>query len=167
MIVLTVVAILFVGNREGLWYPKDPGDEISVLERGENYRWLVVVQREAAQAAANLPDDVVVYYGFAEHFFLKYPWQGYADRTHPGGRCLALREEKPESLNLKDFPKRFFVVYTNPRLFGYEAHKLLRNATKDPSRQVQLFRRCQRGPYRIDIVEVTTIAKSELEQVTP
>ena len=161
---LVCVAILFYGNREGLWYPKDGRDEISVLERGENYRLMVEVQREAAHTAANLPDDVVLYYGFEDHFFQKYPWLGYADRTHPGGRSLGLASERPKSSQMQNLPERFFVIYSNPYLFGREANTILRNASKDPTRQVRLFRRCKRGPYKVDIVEVTTVAQEAVQK---
>lgn len=157
---MVCVAMLFFGNREGLWYPKDGRDEISVLERGENYRLMVEVQREAAHTAANLPDDVVLYYGFEDHFFQKYPWLGYADRTHPGGHSLGLASERPKSSQMQDLPERFFVIYSNPYLFGREANTILRNASKDPTRQVRLYRRCKRGPYKVDILEVTTVAQA-------
>lgn len=156
-IVLATVAMLFFANRDGRWYPKDERDEISVLERGESYRLVVAAQREAAQTAANLPDDAVIYYGFEDHFFQKYSWLGYAHRTHPGGRALFLPEERPKSTKMENLPERFFVIYANPNLFGYEAHLILRSASKDPTRKVRLFRRCQRGPYRIDIYEVSTV----------
>lgn len=165
VIVLGAVAALFVGNREGLWYPKDKKDEISVLERGENYRWLVAVQREAAQAAANLPDDVLIFYGFENHFFQKYPWLGYADRTHPGGRALCFANEVPRSTKLKDLPNRFFVIYANPLLFGNEADQLLHGASQNPTRRIHLFRRFQRGPYRVDLYEVTTLLKPPQSEV--
>ena len=156
-IVLAGVAMLFVANQDGRWYPKDELDEISVLERSESYRLVVAAQREAAQTAANLPDDAVIFYGFEDHFFQKYSWLGYANRTHPGGRALFLPEERPKSTKMEDLPERFFVIYANPKLFGYQAHLILRSASKDPTRKVRLFRRCQRGPYRIDIYEVSTL----------
>lgn len=159
-IVLASVAVLFVVNRDGRWYPKDERDEISVLERSESYRWIVAAQREAAETAARLPDDAVIYYGFEDHFFQKYSWLGYAHRTHPGGRALFLPDERPKSTKMEDMPERFFVIYANPNLFGYEAHLLLRRASKDSSRKVRLFRRCQRGPFRIDIYEVVTVTPS-------
>jgi hypothetical protein len=163
IVVMAVVAILFVGNREGTWYPRNERDEISVLERGEAYRWVVAVQREAAQTASNLPDDVTIYYGFEDHFFQTYPWLGYAHRRHPGGRALFLPEERPKSFKMADLPERFFVIYANPNLFGYEAHLLLKRASKDSSRQVRLFRRCQRGPFLVDIFEVVTVAPPQSE----
>ena len=163
---LAAVSILFVGNREGLWYPTDERDEISTLERGENYRWLVEVQRESTQAAADLPDDVVIYYGFAEHFFMANPWMGYTNRTHPGGRQLYVGGRRTVSLKSEDHPERFFVIYSNPGVLGFEAHILLANASKDPSRKVRIHRRCQRGPYRIDVVEVTKIVKPKPESDT-
>ncbi len=156
-IVLAGVAMLFVANRDGRWYPPDKRDEISVLERSENYRLVVAAQREAAQTAANLPDDAVIYYGFEDHFFQKYSWLGYANRTHPGGRALFLPDERPKSTKMADLPEHFFVIYANPNLFGYEAHLILRSASKDATRKVRLFRRCQRGPFRIDIYEVSTV----------
>ena len=164
-VVLCLVAVLFVANREGFWYPKDKRDEISILERGESYRWVVAVQREAAGTAANLPDDVMIYYGWEDHFFQKYPWLGYASRTHPGGRALCFSNEVPPSTTLKEFPERFFVIYSNPHLFGYQAHQVLRSASKDPTRRVRLFRRCQRGPFHIDVVEVTTVPPSASAEV--
>lgn len=165
-IVLVVVAMLFVGNREGLWYPPDKKDEISVLERGENYRLVVEVQREAAQAAANLPDDAVLFYGFEDHFFQKYSWLGYAHRTHPGGRSLFISSEKPKSRNMADLPERFFVIYSNPHLFGREAHLLLHSASTDPTRRVRIFRRCKRGPYQVVLFEVTTVASQQESEIT-
>jgi hypothetical protein len=156
-LVLGIVAILFVGNREGLWYPKDIKDEISILERGKSYRWVVAVQQEAAETAANLPVDVMVYYGFEDHFFQKYSWLGYAHRTHPGGQAFCFSQEVPKPVKLENFPERFFVIDANPYLFGFLANQLLVIATKDPTRHVRLFRRCQRGPYRLDVIEVTTV----------
>lgn len=154
-----VVALFFIGNRDGIWYPSDVGNNIAVQERSENYRGVVAVQRESVQVVSNLPDDAIIFYGLPEHYFLQHSWLGYSSRRHPGGRCVALAAERHLSLNQNELPEHYYVLLDAPSLGDRELQSILRQARNDPSRQVQLFRQCQRGPFRAEIYEVTTSLK--------
>ncbi len=153
-IALAVTAMFFVGNRNGVWYPADDSNNVAVHERSESYRAIVAAQLEAVRAASNLPDDAVIYYGLPEHYFLKYPWLGYAARQHPGGRCVALSQERPKSILAADLPEHFFVILDAPFLGDRELRAILRNALKDPARQVIQLRKVKRGPFSVSLIEV-------------
>ncbi|MFM9962548.1 MAG: ArnT family glycosyltransferase [Planctomycetaceae bacterium] len=151
---LVAVAMLFIGNRNGVWYPADHSNNLAVQERSESYHWIVAAQQEAIRTASNLPDNAVIYYGLPEHYFLKYPWMGYAVRKHPGGRCVFLPEECPKSPQKADLPEHFFVILDAPFLGDHELQSILHYATKDPTRQVRLLRKVQHGPYSVSLLEV-------------
>lgn len=162
-IVLVAVAMLFLGNRNGVWYPADYSNNVAVQERSESYRWIVAAQQEAVRTASNLPDDAVIYYGLPEHYFLKYPWMGYAVRKHPGGRCVFLPEECPKSPKKEDLPERFFVILDAPFLGDHELQSILHHASKDPTRQVRLHRKVQHGPFSVSLLEVQPKQPSPVE----
>lgn len=162
-IVLAVAAMLFVGNRNGAWYPADDSNNVAVHERSENYRGIVAAQQELVRVASNLPDDAVIYYGLPEHYFLKYPWMGYATRRHPGGRCVFLPQERPKSAKSEDQPEHFYVILDAPFLGDESLRAILRNAIKDPSRQVLQRRKIKRGPFDVSLIEVKPKSPSSVE----
>ncbi len=153
-IALAIMAMLFVGNRNGEWYPLEDSNHLSVHERSESYRLIVAAQQEVVLAASDLPDNAVIFYGLPEHYFLKYPWMGYAARRHPGGRCVSLRAERPKSAKTEDLPEQFFVILDDRFLGGRELRMILRAATKNPSREVSLLRQVQNGPFAVSLFEL-------------
>lgn len=161
---LAVLAMLFVGNRNGEWYPLEEGNHLSIHERSESYRMVVAVQQEGGRAVSNLPDNSVIFYGLPEHYFLKYPWMGYATRKHPGGRCITLPPERPKSTKKEDMPDQYYVLLDDRFLGGRDLRIILRAADKDPSREVVLRQQFQRGPFAVSLYEVRPKSPSPAEQ---
>ncbi len=155
MSILSLVMLLFLVNRNGNLYPPEPGSNLSYHERAEAYRLQVAAQREASQTVSELPDSAIIFYGLPEHFFMTQPWMGYANRRHPGGRCIAMEAERPKSANKQDLPDEFFLIFDDRWYWGgAEMQAILQRARKDPTRQVTRHRRCQRGQFVIDVIHV-------------
>ncbi len=163
-IALVVIVLLFAANKNGTFYGAQPGNNIAEHERSEEYLQIVAVQREAMKLVSQLSDDAVIYYGMPEHYFMNHPWMGYAVRRHPGGRCVSIRNESPGSLESKDLPPQFFLVFDDRSFWGgRRLHKIVDNVLADPARELIRYHRCQQGSFFIDIIKVSP-ASSHTEQ---
>ncbi len=154
---LISVSVWFVANRDGRWYPEARGNNVAVIERTESYRWLVQAQQAAAQATADIVGNSLLLYGLPEHYFFQHPWMGYSHQTPPGGRCVTLRRERPDPFQASTLPDRCFVLLDASLLGGRDLKALLREAESDPTRKVQLVRGFTRGPYSVDLFEVSKV----------
>lgn len=152
---LGLLLLFFVANRNGDFYSVHRPNDISIHERSGAYRQLVDLQRSALHTVSRFPDDTTIYYGLLEHFQMQNSWMGYAERTHPGGRCVALAQERPKSTNREDLPDRFFVLLDRRGFWGEQfLRTLLKEADADPTRRVKLYRRFQQGQFVVEIYEV-------------
>ncbi|MBC7816884.1 MAG: hypothetical protein IAG10_08365 [Planctomycetaceae bacterium] len=159
-VALGVLMLFFLVNRNGDFYPAYRGNDLSVHERSGAYRQLVDQQRAAMRTVSRLPDDATIYYGLLEYFMMQHPWMGYAERQHPGGRCVAMTQEQPKSTTREDLPSNFFVVLDRRGFWGERFLKsLLQDADADPTRQVLHYRRFQQGQFVVDIYEVRPAAE--------
>jgi hypothetical protein len=158
---LMVSTVWFIMNRDGAWYPPMQPNNGAIAERSGSCRWLAYNQRAVVHAAARLPADTLLLYGLPEHYFFSHPWMGYADRRHPGGRCVTLPGERPESLKSSDLPRRFHVLLDAGFLGGRELREILRDASDDPLRRIRLVAESGRPPFSVRLYEVTRIPDSQ------
>ena len=158
---LVLVIVWFVLNRDGAWYPPMQPNNGAIAERSGSCRWLAENQRIVVSAAARLPVDSLLLYGLPEHYFLSHPWMGYADRMHPGGRCVTLAGERPVSLKVADLPDRFYVILDASFLGGRDLRAILREAGDDPCRRVRVIAESGQPPFRVQLVEVSRIPETQ------
>lgn len=156
-IALLLITGWFLLNRDGTFYPPARGNNLAIIERAEDYRWLVAAQQTITRAASDLRDDSLLLYGLPEHYFLKYPWMGYAHRTPRRGRCVTLPDQRPASLKLSDLPDRFYVILDAVNLGGRDLRAVLREAEVDPSRRIRVVADVVSGPYAVGLFEVSRV----------
>ncbi len=156
---LVLATMWFVLNRDGTWYPAMQSNNGAIAERAESCRWLAENQRTVVREASRLPADSLLLYGLPEHYFLNHPWMGYAQNRHPGGRCISLPDERPKSLKVADLPDRFFVILDAVILGGTSLHRILHEASEDPSRQVRVVHESSLPPFSVKLYEVSRTAE--------
>lgn len=150
----------FVVNQQGTWYPAAQPNNGAIAERAAGCFRLAGVQRAATLATSRVPPQSLLLYGLPEHYFLQYPWMGYANQPHPGGRCVTLAHERPASLEINDLPDRFYVLVDAVILGGRELRKIVRDAKADPGRDVRIIGNFVSEPYRVSLYEISRIPQA-------
>lgn len=162
---MIVTSIWFVLNRDGTWYPPAQRNNGAMAERSESCRWLAAIQQDATRSIARVPAENLVLYGLPEHYFLHHPWMGYAEKPHPGGRCVTLTLERPQSLKLDDLPDRFYVMVDAVILGGRELRAIVREAKADPTRHVRVIGNYVREPYQVSLYEISRVHPQQDETI--
>lgn len=151
--VLVTLAVLFLANREGAFYPDVAGNEFSLAERSFEYRDLLAAQQRLVAAAAALPDALPVYYGLPEHYLFRYPRSGYASGPPDAGVCLWL-DPQGRRARLGDFPDHFVLLQNFLGYGGRQVRALLRQARTDPGWRVRATR-FDGGRYATTLFELS------------
>ena len=143
---------LFAANCHGAFYGENSANDGSVAERSLEYLDLLESQRLAIKALAKTPPEMLVFYGYPEHFMASYSKMQFADERPANGRCIAL-EEPYRNGRLADFPEHFYVLVDYAALGGHQIKSLVMQAAAS-GWLVQKAADIRRGRYRVLLVEL-------------
>jgi hypothetical protein len=156
---LVVLALFFLANRRGHFYPDYASTNFAITERSMAYLDLVELQNLGLQRLVDLSPTEPVFYGLHEHYKLSYPEIGYGFTRPTGGHCMYF---EPPFLfaRLGSFPDSFAMLVDYPWLGGEVALAVAGQAASDPAREV-VTTGLQAGRFESALIQVRRVASMD------
>jgi hypothetical protein len=147
-------SLLFLANRQGMFYARIDTNDGSTAERSLEYRDLLQVQRQALRDLETTAPDAPVFYGLPEHFLVNYPEMGFVRRRPPNGHCVLI-DPPYNRARLADFPDLFYVLLDYPALGGQRLYAVV-NQASHLRRNVRAVGDFHLGHYRALLLEISS-----------
>ncbi|PKN18328.1 MAG: hypothetical protein CVU71_12545 [Deltaproteobacteria bacterium HGW-Deltaproteobacteria-6] len=151
--VLLLIIIIFLINRNGMFYPEIPHSSIAIAERSEEYVDGYRVQKEYIRVIENeVPENIPVYVDLPDYFLTHYPVSQYVGK--PLANVYLLRHVVKLNGSKFIYPDHFVLVYNYPWLGGRHIKYLLQDVSGNKeflSKELGYFKR---GCFSARVVEV-------------
>jgi hypothetical protein len=158
-----VCSLLFLANREGMFYARVDTNDGSAAERSLEYRDLLEVQRQALRELETAAPQAPVFYGFPEHFLVSYPEMGFVSRRPANGHCILI-EPPFNRARLADFPGLFYIVLDYPALGGQRLFAIFDEARRNRQWNVRPAGDFREGHYRVLLLEISSPAANQADR---
>lgn len=150
--VLLALAIVFLANRRGHFYPDSATPNFAFTERSMAYAELLDLQNGALRTLIETAEGAPVFYGLNDHYKLAYPAMGYGIEPPARGQCIYF--EPPYFLgHLRSFPPEFYMLVDYPWLGGEVVLGVAAQAREDPRTEV-LSRPVEVGRFQSQLIHV-------------